>query len=167
MDNRIIAAVVAVVLALIAVAALGPGITHAFSGNTASNVVTDISQLMTNARGQFMQNSNGYTNFTTANESYMINAGIFPSGMVRNNAVIDRWGNSVSLSSANNAVEGVITFGGGGTETADQCTTVVTNLTDYVQLVVGGKTFTQSTQPDSTSAGAVCSSTATIQVTFQ
>jgi hypothetical protein len=125
--GRILGAIIAVVLGLLALAGVGVmGATGFFGGDKASKVTTDISQLITNARSQFAQNSNGYTNFTTANEAPMMTAGVFPNSMVRGGAVIDAWGNAVALSSTNNATQ----FGGGSSETAKQCPTVVTTYAE-------------------------------------
>ncbi|WP_321816717.1 MULTISPECIES: type 4 pilus major pilin [unclassified Paraburkholderia] len=157
----------AVVLGLIALAAVALAATGAFSSSKASTVVSDITMVVANARGLFSQNNNGYTNFTSANESALSSAGVFPSDMVRSSAIYDAWGNSVTLSSADSDTEGVVAFGGGGSETVKQCVTVVTGLKDYVSLEVGGTTFTETNQPDATTAESACESDLTITLTFQ
>jgi hypothetical protein len=165
--DRIIGAIVAVVLGLLALAGVALMGSTGFSGDKSSKVASDITQTVTNARGQFVQSSNGYTNFTTANIGSMITAGIFPTTMVRNNAVVDQWGNNVTLANSNNATVGSITFGGGGSETAKQCAAVVNALKDYVSLTVGGTTFTPTNQPDAVTAGAACNNSLSITLAFQ
>jgi len=163
----ILGRIVAVVLGLLALAGVGYMASKGFAADKGSKVSTDITQVITNARTQFSQNSNGYTNFTTANEAAMITAGVFPDSMVRNGAVLDGWGNPVTLGSSNNATIGSITFGGGGSETASQCAAVATSFKDYVTLVVGGTTFTPTNQPDAASAGTACGASLTMTVSFQ
>jgi len=104
----------------------------------------------------------------TTNASAMNTAGIFPSDMMRGAVVYDPWGNTVALSNTAAATEGVITFGGGGSETAAQCTSVVTSLKDYVSLSVAGTTFSQSNEPDAVSAANACATdSAVLVLTFQ
>ena len=165
--DRTVGVILAVVLGLLALGAVVLSGHHAFASNTASTVVTDVSQLETNARAQFGQGANLYANFTTANEGAMITSGVFPTDMVRGGAVVDSWGNAVALAPAANNTEGTITFGGGGSETSDECANVVTGLKDYVSLTVGGTTFTQANQPDAVSAGNACGAGLTIAMTFQ
>ena len=165
--DRTVGVMLAVVLGLLALGAVVLSGHHAFASNTASTVVTDISQLETNARAQFGQGSNLYTSFTTANESAMITGGLFPTDMVRGGAVVDAWGNAVTLAPAANNTEGTISFGGGGSETTDECTTAVTAMKDYVSMTVGGTTFTQANQPDSVSAANACAGGLAIALTFQ
>ena len=163
----ILGRIVAVVLGLLALAGVGVVATNAFSGNKASNVTSDITQVITNARAQFTQGGNGYTNFTTANNSALITAGIFPPDMTRGATIVDPWGNTVTIASASAASQGVISFGGGNSETAKQCVAVATSLKDFVTLSVNGTTFTPTTLPDPVSAAAACSATATFVLTFQ
>ncbi|MCW3587383.1 prepilin type IV pili [Burkholderia cenocepacia] len=164
--ERIIGAIVAIILGLLAMAGVGLMASDGFGSDKASKVTTDITQTMSNARGQFMQNTN-YTNFTTANIPAMITSGIFPAPMVRGNALVDRWGNAVVLNNTNNGTVGTIQFGGGGSETAKQCASVVTSIKDYVSLTVGGVMFTPQNQPDAVSAGAACGTSLQITVAFQ
>ena len=164
--ERILGAVAAVVLALIAMAGVALAIHHAFTGSTSQNVVSDMTQVVENARQGF-EGPTGYTNFTTANEPAMITSSMFPSDMVQNGNVVDAWGNPVTLAPANNNTEGVVTFGGGGSEDAGECATVVVGLKDYISLSVGGTTFTPSTPPDKVSAGNACSAGLQIAMTFQ
>lgn len=159
--------IVATVLTLMAIGAAVVYIHGGFSWNKNANVASDITWVVTNARTQFAQNSNGYTNFLNANLTAMNNSAVFPPDMVRNGVLIDAWGNDVTVSSAGNASEGVIAFGGGGSENVEQCSNVVTTLRDYVSLQVGGTTFTQATLPDSVSAGNACGNGLAITLTFQ
>lgn len=165
--DRIIGAAVAIILGLLALAALSGGVSSAFGGNKASNVTQDITQLMTNARAQFSQGGNGYTNFTTANAAALITAGVPPSSMVRGAAIFDAWGNPVTLASAGGSAQGVVSFGGGNAESAKQCVSVVTSLKDYVSLTVNGTTFTPAALPDPVTAAAACTATAGFVLTFQ
>jgi hypothetical protein len=165
--ERIFGAVVAVILGLLALAGVTAVASGAFGGDKASRVSSDISQVVTNARGGFVQSANGYTSFTTANEASLITAGVFPNTMVRAGAVVDAWGNAVTLGNSNNATIGTVTFGGGGSETAKSCASVVSTLHDYVTLTVGGTVFTPTNQPDANSAGAACGTSLTITVAFQ
>ncbi|WP_206956343.1 prepilin type IV pili [Trinickia acidisoli] len=165
--DGILGRVVAIVLGLLALAGVGLAGYKAFAASKSSTVTTDITQLVTNARSQFSQNNNGYTNFLTGNATALENAGIIPSDMVRVAGVTDAWGNAVTLGNAGSATEGTIAFGGAGSETIEQCSTVVTSLKDYVTLVVGGTTFTQATQPDAVSAATACNAGLGIVLTFQ
>jgi hypothetical protein len=92
---------------------------------------------------------------------------VFPTDMNRSGTVYDAWGNTVTLSSTDSDTEGVIGFGGGGSETVKQCVTVVTGLKDYVSLEVGGTTFTSTSQPDAVTAEEACTSSLSITLTFQ
>ncbi|CAN7312850.1 prepilin type IV pili [Caballeronia sp. LjRoot34] len=165
--DGILGRIVAIVLGLLALSGVSYAAYKGFSGSKASQLSGDIAQIITQARVQSAQGSDGYTSFTTGNEGALITAGIFPGDMVRNGTVVDPWGNNVALTSDGNATEGVLTVGGGGSETADQCTNVVTGLKDYVSLAVGGTTFTQATPPDSVSAANACAAGLSITVTFQ
>lgn len=165
--ERIIGAIVAVVLGLLALAGVGAMATDGFGGDKASKQTTDITQIINNARAQFSQNSSSYANFATANVPDLITAGIFPDYVVRGTNVFDRWGNVMTVSSLNGGTTGQITVGGGGSETAKQCAAVATALKDYVSLQVGGTTFTPPNQPDAQSAGKACGTGLTITVNFQ
>jgi hypothetical protein len=157
----------AIILTLIMVSLAAAAIFGGFNTGKASNIVSEITLIESNARAGFAQSNQGYTNFTTANEATLASGGMFPRNMVRNGVLTDDWGNQITLGSANNATDGVITFGGGGSEDTDQCKTVVMGLKDYVSLAVGGQTFTQSVQPDATTATTACQGTPTLTVTFQ
>ncbi|MBN3761071.1 prepilin type IV pili [Burkholderia sp. Ac-20365] len=165
--DGILGRIVAVILGLLAMAGVGVLAYKAFSTDKNGGVTTDITQVITNARAQFSQNNNGYTNFTTANVGAMDTAGIFPKSMVRGGVVLDRWGNQVQFASLNSATQGQITFGGGGSENAEACTAVVTSLKDYVSLQVGGSTFDQTNQPDAVTGGQACANSLTLTLTFQ
>ncbi|KVS13913.1 type 4 pilus major pilin [Burkholderia multivorans] len=164
----ILARLAVIALTVLAFAAVGVNVMSAFSRNKSAQMVMDTAHLITNARAGFAQSGNGYANFTTANGQDLINAGIIPSNMVRNGStVVDVWGNSMSFASANNGAQGVVTFGGGGSETKAQCGDVVAGMKDYVSLAVGGTTFTASNPPDQVTASKACTDTASIVVTFQ
>jgi len=165
--DGILGRVVATVLGLLALVGIAYASYNGFQNHKASVVATNITQIITNARGGFSQGNNGYTNFTTANVPAMITGGMFPTDMVRGTALVDTWGNAMTLSAANNGSQGVITFGGGNAQTAKQCVSAALSLKDYVTLVVGTTTFTQTTLPDQATAGAACSATATFTLTFQ
>ncbi|HDR9018069.1 type 4 pilus major pilin [Burkholderia vietnamiensis] len=166
--DAILARLAYIALGLLALAGVGVASVSAFSANKASQMVTDISHLITNARSGFAQNGNGYTNFTTANVPDMIDSRIVPSNMVRNGAtVVDVWGNSITFASANNGAQGLLTFGGGGSETKDQCAAVVAGMKDYVSLAVAGTTFTPANPPDKVTASKACTDSAAIVVTIQ
>jgi hypothetical protein len=158
-----------VILGLILLALGAAAINGGFHTGKASNLVAEITLVESNARAGFSQSNAGYANFVTANISTLAGGGMFPSSMVRSGTLYDDWGNTITLASANNATNGVITFGGGNSEDTDQCKTVVMGLKDYVSLKVGTSTFTQTTQPDASTAISACGTagTATIAVTFQ
>jgi uncharacterized membrane protein YebE (DUF533 family) len=80
--DRILAAAVAIVLGLLALGTVGYAAHQAFSQNTVSNVTQGVAFIVTNARSQFTQSSNAYANFTTAQTSNMVTAGIFPAKWV-------------------------------------------------------------------------------------
>ncbi|KVV40925.1 prepilin type IV pili [Burkholderia territorii] len=163
----ILGRIVAIVLGLLALAGVGVAAYSGFSNNKASNVTEGLTTTITNARAQFTQGSNGYTNFTTAKIANLITAGIFPNNWVNGTAVNDPWGNAVALAPASNNTAATITVGGGGSETAAQCANVVQSIKDYVSIKVGATTFTPATPADPTTAAAACTATAAIAVTFQ
>lgn len=165
--DGILGRIIATVLGLLALVGVAYASYNGFQNHKASVMVNNLAQLMTNARAGFSQGNNGYVNFTTANVPNMINSGMFPTDMVRGTAIYDAWGNAITLSSANNGAQGVISFGGGGAETTKQCVTVATGNKDFVTMTVGSTTFTQAALPDQSTAGAACSATATFSVTFQ
>ncbi|MFP3637928.1 prepilin type IV pili [Paraburkholderia sp. SIMBA_054] len=165
--DGILGRIVAVVLGLLALAGVGLLAYKGFSTDKNGAVTSDITQVVQNARAQFSQNNNGYTNFVTGNIAAMNTAGIFPKNMVRGATVIDRWGNAIQLASANSATQGQITFGGGGSEDPEGCAAVVTSLKDYVTLQVGGTTFDQTNQPDAVTAGQACGNSLAMTLTFQ
>lgn len=165
--ESVVARGIATLVTLLALAFIGTQVAKLFSSNKSSNITTDMVSIVNNARAQFSQGSNGYTNFVNGNVTQLTTAGIFPSDMVRAGGLFDGWGNAVTIGSASGATQGVITVGGGNSETPDQCSSVVTSLRDYVSLNVGGTTFTQTNLPDPVSAGAACSAAPTISLTFQ
>jgi hypothetical protein len=134
---------------------------------TSGNMVSDLTFIMTQARSELGQSNNGYTNFTNGNSAGLINAGVFPSTWNKSGTIYDRWGNEVTLGSTANGVQGEVTFGGGGTETASSCTDVATKLNGYSTLQIGGTTFTPSTMPDAATAGTACTGQPTLALTFQ
>ncbi|MBR7989490.1 prepilin type IV pili [Burkholderia cenocepacia] len=166
--DAILARLAYIALGLLALAGVGVASVSAFSANKGSQMVTDVSHLITNARAGFAQSGNGYANFTTANVADLIASRIVPANMVRNGStVVDVWGNSITFASANNGAQGVLTFGGGGSETKDQCAAVVAGMKDYVSLAVSGTTFTAANPPDKVTASKACTDTAAIVVTIQ
>ncbi|MGX6566068.1 type 4 pilus major pilin [Cupriavidus necator] len=165
--DGILGRIVAIVLGLLALVGIAYAGYNGFQSHKAGVVATNITQLITNARAGFSQGNNGYTNFTTANIAAMIAGGMFPTDMVRGTTLVDPWGNAVTLSSANNGSQGVITFGGGNGQTAKQCVSTAVGLKDYVTLTVGSTTFNQTNLPDQATAGAACSATAAFALTFQ
>ncbi|MGX6566067.1 type 4 pilus major pilin [Cupriavidus necator] len=165
--DGILGRIVAIVLGLLALVGIAYAGYNGFQSHKAGVVATNIAQVITNARAGFSQGNNGYTNFTTANVPAMITGGMFPTDMVRGTTLLDPWGNAMTLSAANSGSQGVIRFGGGGAQTAKQCVSAATGLKDYVSLVIGTTTFTQTNLPDQATAGAACSATATFTLTFQ
>ncbi|CAB3730623.1 hypothetical protein LMG22037_05550 [Paraburkholderia phenoliruptrix] len=131
------------------------------------NMVSDLTFIMTQSRAQLAQGNNGYANFTNANASGLIGAGVFPSTWNKSGTLYDRWGNAVTLASTANGVQGQVTFGGGGTETTSSCSSVASNLNGYSSLQIGGKTFTPSSMPDAATAGTACAGQPTLTLTFQ
>lgn len=165
--ESVVARGIATLLTLLALAFAGTVVYKLFSSNKVTNITTDISLLINNSRAQFSQGSTGYTNFTNGNVTALNTAGIFPADMVRAGGLNDAWGNPVTLGNAGGATLATITFGGGSSETPDQCTSVVTSLKDYVTLNVGGTTFSQANLPDPVSAGTACTNSPSIVLTFQ
>lgn len=166
----ILGRIVAIVLGLIALAGVGYAAYNGFQNSKGSDVTSGIAQLVTNARAQFSQSANLYTNFTTANLTKIISAGIIPQNMTNGTTTgNDPWGNALAFAPAGtNNSQGVITFGGGGSETVQECVSVAQNLKDYISLKVGTTTFTPQAQPDPTTAAAACTAAATTFVlTFQ
>jgi hypothetical protein len=166
--DRILAAAVAIVLGLLALGTVGYAAHQAFSQNTVSNVTQGVAFIVTNARSQFTQSSNAYANFTTAQTSNMVTAGIFPAKWVNGGAVVDPWGNPATMAPTGTGnTEAELTIGGGGSETPSQCEGVVQSLQDYTSLTVGGQTFSQTNTPDPTTAAQACAGTPTLQIVFQ
>lgn len=165
--ESVVARGIATLLTLLALAFAGTVVYKLFSSNKATNITTDMSLLINNSRAQFSQGSTGYTNFANANLTNLNTAGILPADMVRAAGLTDAWGNAVTLGNAGGATQATIAFGGGNSETPDQCTAVVTALKDYVSLKVGGTTFTQAGLPDPDTAGAACAGSPAIVLTFQ
>lgn len=173
--DGILGRIVATVLGLLALGAVAYAGYNAFQNNKAAGVVTDIAQVITNARAGFAQGSTGYTDFITTNEPGLITAGMFPSDMVTGTApsqkLVDAWGNAVTLAAVTpptgtTPTQASITIG--GNESAQQCTNVVTGLRDYVSIAVGSALpFNQVTPPDAATAGADCANSQVITVTFQ
>ncbi|WP_321935267.1 prepilin type IV pili [Paraburkholderia sp. J8-2] len=167
MEN-IIARIVATIVTLVA---LGYGAYQSrslFNQSKVTTMTSDIQFVINNARGQFAQSANGYTNFTTDNASDLQTAGVLPSDMMKAGTLTDAWGNAVTLDSTAGGSQAQITFGGGNGETADQCSQLVTTLHDYVSLDVGGSTtFSSSNVPDGKTAAQACAGgTAQITLTF-
>ncbi|RWA55695.1 prepilin type IV pili [Cupriavidus sp. UYMSc13B] len=165
--EALLSRIIAFVLGLLALAAVGLAAKAGFDTSKASDVTNGVAMIVTNTRSQFMQSNLGYTNFKTANASSMITAGLFPPSWVVGATVTDPWGNAVAMAPDINVTRGVLTIGGGGSQKKEQCVKVATSLRDYVTLKIGATTFDQTNQPDATSAGAVCADTSTLVITFQ
>lgn len=156
--DSLLGRIVATVLGLLALVAVGSGIYQGFGMDTTSQIVTDMSSTVVNARSAFAQGTSGYSSFSNANVTQLINNDIFPSGMVRGGALYDRWGNAVTISSQNAGMQGVITFGGGGSEDVNFCakTAVSMNAVSYVSMKVGATTFPKANAPDPVQAANAC-----------
>lgn len=165
----ILCRIVAIVLGLIALAGVGVAAYNGFQNSKASDVTSEVASLVTNARAQFSQSSNLYTNFTTAKVANLISAGIIPSNLTNGSTTaINPWGNSLAFAPTGTAnSQGTVTFGGGGSETTQECVSVTQNLKDYISIKVGTTTFTPASQPDPTTAATACSATAAFVLTFQ
>lgn len=164
----ILGRIVATVLGLLALAGIGYAAANGFSNSKVDIIVSGATHIATNARAQFSAGNTGYTNFTTANAASLVSAGIIPTSWVTAGVPTDPWGNAVTFAAGASPTQGVITIGGGGSETIEQCIKVTQNLKDYVSLVVGTKTFTQAALPDPVSAAAACTAATTkIAMTFQ
>lgn len=166
MEN-IIARIAVILVGLLALAGVVAGVSGLMQSNTASRVDTDVASILNQARGAFASGPTGYSNFTTANISSLVNAGVFPSDMVVGSAVTDPWGNSLTLASANGGTQGVLTFGGGGSESVATCSKAATGIKDYVTLKVGTTTFTPALPPDAVTAAQACTTGLTFVLTFQ
>ncbi|MCA8355596.1 prepilin type IV pili (plasmid) [Burkholderia cenocepacia] len=151
-------------LALIGVTVAGY---YGFQAYRANSVVEGMTMLQTNITTLYTQANTGYATLTTGNIPTLITQQVFPPNWVRGQAAVDPWGNNVTLTSANNSTQGVIQIGGGGSENVNTCSKVVMGLSNYVQLAVGGTTFTQAAPPDPIAAGKACANTPTIAMTFQ
>lgn len=165
--DSIIARIAVILVGLLALAGAAAGVNMLMQSNTASRVDTDVAAILNQARGAFASGPTGYTNFTTANLAQLVNAGVFPSDMVVGTAVNDPWGNAVTLSSANGGTQGVLTFGGGGSETVSTCSKAATGIKDYVALKIGTTSFTPSAPPDAVTAATACATGMTLVLTFQ
>ena len=164
--DRVLGVVGAGILVLLALVAVVLSIEKGFSTHKVEQTVQDISQVITNARQGFAQSANGYANYSSANAGSLIQAGDFPSDMVRNGGIVDAWGNAVGFGPTQNNSEVTLNFGGAGL-TQDQCVGVATQLSGYVSLVVGGSTFTPANPPDHVTAAAGCAGGTAFALTFQ
>lgn len=166
--DSLLGRIVATVLGLLALAGIGFGIYSAFSSDTTSAVVTDVSQTIVNARAAFSQGTAGYSSFTAANVPQLITNDIFPSGMVKGTDLYDRWGNAVTPSSQSSGTQGVLTFGGGGSEDVNSCAKAAVSMiaANYVSLKVGTVTFTKTAPPDPVTAANACATGLTFKVVF-
>ena len=166
----ILGRIMATVLGLIALGGVILLMGTANDSSRISQTGQDMGTLATNVRSQFQQSSTLYQNFTTANQAALISAGVIPPDMVKAGAVVDAWNDAVALApatpagmAANSAF--TITVGGASL-TAQSCAKVVTSLTGYLSLVVGGQTFNQANLPDPTTAAAGCGTSTTITLTY-
>lgn len=164
--ERVIGALVAIALAIWAMSSVLGNSDQAKADQKGSTITTDMAFIMTKARGGMAQSNTGYTNFTNGNLASLINAGTFPASMVKNGAVYDKWGNPLTLGTSNNGTNGTIAFGGGTSETAEECVTAVTGMNGYDTLTVNGTQFTSAAPPDLATAGAACTDTAPITILF-
>ncbi len=166
--DSLLGRIVATVLGLLALAGIGSAIYSAFSSDTTSGIVSDMSQTVVNARSAFSQGTSGYSSFTNANISQLITNDIFPSSMVKSGAVYDRWGNAVSISAQLGGTQGVLTFGGGGSEDVNSCAKVAVSLVaaNYVSLKVGSQTFSKANAPDPVTAANACATGLQFQLVF-
>jgi hypothetical protein len=163
----ILGRIVAIVLGLLALAAVGYAAYNGFSNSKASDVATGVTTIVENARAQFTQSATGYTKFTTANVASLNTAGILPSTWWNGANAVDPWGNTVAFAAgAGGTSQGAITFGGGGSETQSQCVNVAQNLKDYVTLKVGTATFTTAVPADPVTAAAACTGAVAFVLTF-
>lgn len=164
--DRLLPGLAAAVLALLALGGAMFGMKSGFFSEKNARFATDVAQFVTATRGGFSTSPEGYSNFTTANASYLITHQMVPGSMVRNGVLTDVWGNAIQLSSANNGSQAVMSYGGGGSQTEGDCAKHVSNLTDYSSLKVGSTTFTD-TKPDAIKAAQACATGTAIVMTYQ
>ncbi|WP_297501604.1 type 4 pilus major pilin [Ferrovum sp.] len=161
--ERVIGAVIAVILGLIALAGVVYEGGQAMTNSKSNALLSDMAALSTNAHSQFMQSNTGYTNFTTTNTPALITAGILPADMNKSGIATDQWGNAMAFSGTN--AQFTITVGGANMP-QDACTSVVTGMQNYQSMSVNGNTFTPAAPPDAVSAANACTAGASIAVTY-
>lgn len=165
--DRIISAIAAVALTLLALVAVVYGISTAFANSKAANMNGWVAELVVNARGAFAAGPNGYTNFTTANTAQLVANKLVPKGLIKGGAAVDPWGNNMAFSSANGGSQGVVQFGGGAAMDEGACAKTAMGFSDFVSLKVGTTTFTEASPPDPVTAVAACAQGTTMVLTFQ
>ncbi|WP_186050436.1 type 4 pilus major pilin [Burkholderia gladioli] len=152
-------------LMLLGLVAIGGLAIYAFSGGKVASQASEISLLQGNARQQLGATQSGFANFATAQSADLITAGIIPSGMVRNGALVDKWGGAITLASANNGAQGVIQLAG-FTNNVKDCAKLATTLADYDTLAIGATQYTPDARPDAIAAGKACAASDTVTITF-
>lgn len=151
-------------LMLLGIVAIAGAAIYAFSGSKVASQASDIALLQGNARHLLGSTPNGYVNFDSARTTDLVSAGVVPAGMVRNGAIVNQWGGAVTLASANNGAQGVITLA--GVKNIKDCTKLLTTLADYDTLVMGKGSFTPNTRPDAVGAATACTGNDTLVITF-
>lgn len=162
----ILGRIMATVLGLIALGGVVLLMSTASDSSRISQSGQDLGTLATNTRSQFQQSGTLYANFSNANASSLISSGVIPPDMVKGGAIVDAWNDPVTIAPttpagmvANSAFSVQI---GGGSLSAESCAKLVTALTGYYSLTVGGATFSTANPPDPTTAGPACSSGSTV-----
>ncbi len=157
-----------VIAGLLALLALGGVMYLGAQGIQSSRVnteIADIGTLVANVRGQFMQSSTGYTGVTSANSAALITAQVIPAEMIKNGGIVDEWSDPITLASANNGAQFTVTLGGTSLSQAG-CIALATGFQGYISMAIGGSTYTQQTMPDTVTAAGVCTTGATITLTY-
>ena len=92
----ILGRIIATLLGLLAIGVVVYAGDQALSGNKVTQTVSDLAQVVTNARNGFSTSPNRYLHFNNGWESSLISAGVFPADMVQNRGgkpqIIDAWG---------------------------------------------------------------------------
>lgn len=162
----ILGRIMATVLGLIALGGVVLLMSTATDSSRISQSGQDMGTLATNVRSQFQQSSSLYANFTNANIAALISSGVIPPDMVKSGTMVDAWNDPVTIQPStpagmvpNSAFSVTV---GGGSLSAESCSKLVTSLTGYYSLTVGGTTFNTANPPDPTIAGTACGSGSTV-----